>query len=267
MRSSDGSSSPVDRDPQDRAGTSRAIAASAPSEHRGGGRPAGRGGPARNLANPARGCCYHRRSGAARCSCARPAGIVPAHRWIARAHSATTGFQTRCARGPEGPVFFALTPTKPELHHAAQVHAREDPQHRDHGPHRRRQDDDDRAHPLLHRPHLQDRRGPRGRRDDGLDGAGAGARHHDHVRRDHLRVGATTASTSSTRPATSTSPSRSSARCASSTARSRCSTRSPASSRSPRPSGARPTSTASRASPTSTRWTASARTSSRASRR
>ena len=37
--------------------------------------------------------------------------------------------------------------------------------------------------------------------------------------------------------------------------------RSPASSRSPRPSGARPTSTTSRASPSSTRWTASARTS------
>ena len=29
---------------------------------------------------------------------------------------------------------------------------------------------------------LQDRRGPRGRRDHGLDGAGAGARHHDHRR-------------------------------------------------------------------------------------
>ena len=42
--------------------------------------------------------------------------------------------------------------------------------------------------------------------------------------------GRTTASTSSTRPATSTSPSRSSARCACSTAPSRCSTPSPASS-------------------------------------
>mgnify|MGYP003694228797 CR=1 FL=1 len=41
--------------------------------------------------------------------------------------------------------------------------------------------DDDRADPLLHRPHPQDGRGPRGRGDDGLDGAGAGARHHDHV--------------------------------------------------------------------------------------
>ena len=33
-------------------------------------------------------------------------------------------------------------------------------------------------------PHPQDGRGARGRRDDGLDGAGAGARHHDHVRCD-----------------------------------------------------------------------------------
>ncbi len=56
-------------------------------------------------------------------------------------------------------------------------------------------------------------------------------------------------------------------RCACSTARSRCSTPSPASSRSPRRSGARPTSTAFRASPTSTRWTASAPTSTVASRR
>ena len=59
--------------------------------------------------------------------------------------------------------------------------ARPRPEHRDHGPHRRGQDHDDRADPLLHRPHPQDGRGARGRRDDGLDGAGAGARHHDHV--------------------------------------------------------------------------------------
>ena len=77
--------------------------------------------------------------------------------------------------------------------------------------------------------------------------------------------GATTGSTSSTRPATSTSPSRSSGRCASSTARSRCSTRSPASSPRPRPCGARPTSTTCRACASSTRWTASAPTSSAAS--
>ena len=89
--------------------------------------------------------------------------------------------------GPAGPVFSATTDLR--LPHAAQVHAREDPEHRDHGPHRRGQDDDDRAHPLLHRPLPQDGRGPRGRGHDGLDGAGAGARHHDHVRGDHLRVG------------------------------------------------------------------------------
>ena len=71
---------------------------------------------------------------------------------------------------------------------AAQVQPREDPQHRDHGPHRRGQDDDDRAHPLLHRPLPQDGRGPRGRGHDGLDGAGAGARHHDHLRGHDGRV-------------------------------------------------------------------------------
>ena len=64
----------------------------------------------------------------------------------------------------------------------------------------------------------QDRRGPRRRGDHGLDGAGAGARHHHHVGRDHRRSGTTSASTSSTPPATSTSPSRSSVRCACSTA-------------------------------------------------
>ena len=65
--------------------------------------------------------------------------------------------------------------------------------------------------------------------------------------------GATTASTSSTRPGTSTSPSRWSAPCACSTARSPCSARSAAWSRSPRRCGARPTVTACRASPSSTR--------------
>ena len=60
------------------------------------------------------------------------------------------------------------------------------PQHRHHGAYRRRQDDDDRAHPLLHRAVLQDRRGARRHRDDGLDGAGAGTRHHDHLGRDDL---------------------------------------------------------------------------------
>ncbi len=36
------------------------------------------------------------------------------------------------------------------------------------------------------RASLTDRRGPRRRRHDGLDGPGAGARHHDHVRRDDV---------------------------------------------------------------------------------
>ena len=62
--------------------------------------------------------------------------------------------------------------------------ARAIPQHRDHGPHRRGQDHHDRAHPLLHRQDLQDRRGPRGRGGHGPHGPGAGARHHDHVGRD-----------------------------------------------------------------------------------
>jgi hypothetical protein len=99
------------------------------------------------------------------------------------------------------------------------------PQLRHHGPHRCRQDHDDRAYPVLHRQVPQDRRSPRRRRHHGLDGAGAGARHHDHVGcHDHLlerlRSGdkASTASTSSTPPATSTSPSKSSVRCACSTA-------------------------------------------------
>ena len=59
-------------------------------------------------------------------------------------------------------------------------------EHRHCRAHRRRQDDDDRAHPLLHRQVPQDRRGARRRRHDGLDGAGAGAGHHDHLRRDVL---------------------------------------------------------------------------------
>ena len=135
---------------------------------------------------------------------------------------------------------------------AREYHPRAHAQHRDHGPHRCGQDDGDRAHPLLHGRQLQDRRGPRGRRDHGLDGPGAGARHHHHLRRDELLLDArrrartravSTASTSSTRPATSTSRSRSSAACACSTARSRCSTAATASSRRPRRSGARPTST------------------------
>ena len=63
---------------------------------------------------------------------------------------------------------------------------RTDAEHRHHGPHRCRQDHHDRADPLLHRHHVQDRRSPRRHRGHGLDGAGAGARHHHHVRRDDL---------------------------------------------------------------------------------
>ncbi len=63
------------------------------------------------------------------------------------------------------------------------------PKYRHHGPHRCRQDDDHRAHPLLHRAVLQNRRGPRRHCDNGLDGAGAGARNHDHLRSDHLLLG------------------------------------------------------------------------------
>ena len=95
--------------------------------------------------------------------------------------------------GPLGP--FLCPPRHPTAEKkrltpdAPQIRPRQNPQHRDHGSHRRRQDDDDRAHPLLHRAHPQARRGARGRGDDGLDGAGAGARHHDHLGRDRLRVG------------------------------------------------------------------------------
>ncbi len=62
------------------------------------------------------------------------------------------------------------------------------PQHRHHGPHRRGQDDDHRAHPVLHRRQPPYRRSARRHRDHGLDGAGAGARHHDHLRRDDLHL-------------------------------------------------------------------------------
>ena len=119
----------------------------------------------------------------------------------------------------------------------------------------------------------------RRRRQDGLDGARARARHHHPVRRDVLPVaaaarrrkgvmavpgsadqGAAPRSTSSTPRATSTSRSRSSARCACSTARSWCSAASPACSRSSSRSTARCAATRSRASRSSTSSTAPART-------
>ena len=95
------------------------------------------------------------------------------------------------------------------------------PQHRHHGPYRCGQDYPDREHSLLYRKGPSDGRGARGSRHDGLDGAGAGARDHDHLRRHDLPDGAITASTSSTPRDTSTSPSRSSGVSASSTAPSR----------------------------------------------
>ena len=80
----------------------------------------------------------------------------------------------------------AMRGTRDEDHSGTYDSHRALPQHRHHGPHRCRQDDDDRAHPVLHRRLAQDRRSARRRRRHGLDGAGAGARHHDHVRCDDL---------------------------------------------------------------------------------
>src|SRR5262245_37776309 len=60
------------------------------------------------------------------------------------------------------------------------------PKHWDQGAHRRRQDHDYRARPLLYGRLVQDRRGPRRHRRHGLDGAGAGARHYHHVSGDHV---------------------------------------------------------------------------------
>ena len=65
------------------------------------------------------------------------------------------------------------------------IQTRRHAQHRDHGAHRRRKDHVDRAHPVLYGCDLQDRRSARRHRHDGLDGAGARARHHHHFRRDH----------------------------------------------------------------------------------
>ena len=61
-----------------------------------------------------------------------------------------------------------------------------DPKHRDHGARRRRQDDDDRADPVLLGRHAAARRGRRRLRVHRLDGAGAGARHLHHRRRDDV---------------------------------------------------------------------------------
>ena len=79
---------------------------------------------------------------------------------------------------------------KPAEFAEPRVHAGAHAQHRHRRAHRRRQDHDHRAHPLLHRAHPQD--GRRGRRQhrDGLDGAGARARHHHHLRRHDLLLDA-----------------------------------------------------------------------------
>ena len=92
------------------------------------------------------------------------------------------------------------------------VPARPHAQHRHHGPHRRGQDHHDRAHPLLHRQGLQDRRGPRGhrRRWTGWPRSASAASRSRRPR--PPASGRATGSTSSTRPATSTSRSRSSDR-------------------------------------------------------
>ena len=102
---------------------------------------------------------------------------------------------------------------------------------------------------------------------DGLDGAGAGARHHDHLRRHHRPVeGPPHQHHRHARPRRLHGRGRALA------ARARRRDRAVrlgrrASSPSRRPSGARPTSTTCRGSPTSTRWTAPAPTSRKACRR
>ena len=84
-----------------------------------------------------------------------------------------------------GPSRAGLCPLTKD-HHGPQNAYRALPQHRYLRAHRRRQDHDDRAHPVLHGCQPQDRRSARRRRHHGLDGAGAGARHHDHFRCHHL---------------------------------------------------------------------------------
>src|SRR5829696_1657117 len=58
--------------------------------------------------------------------------------------------------GPGMGLFSARKRTWTNRGHGTHGHTREDAQHRNHGAHRRRQDDDDRAHPLLHGTHPQD---------------------------------------------------------------------------------------------------------------
>jgi hypothetical protein len=145
-------------------------------------------------------------------------------------------------------------------------------QHRHRRAHRRGQDHADRAHPFLHRAIHKIGEVHEGttvtdwmeqERERGITITSAATTCFWPARKEEgissFTRARSSASTSSTLPATSISRPRSSARSACSTAPSPCSAASPASSRSPRPSGARPTSTASPASRSSTRWTASAR--------
>ena len=61
-----------------------------------------------------------------------------------------------------------------------------DPQHRHHRPHRRRQDDHDRAHPVLHRRDPPDGGRRQGDHDHRLPGRRTGAGDHDRRGGDHL---------------------------------------------------------------------------------
>ena len=115
--------------------------------------------------------------GAARSFCAPPQSTT-CNPWRRRPTRRPRPADRFVVHGPAGP--FSLL-----QNHAAE-HALTHAQHRDHGPHRCGQDDDDRAHPLLHRKNPQDGGGSRGRGRHGLDGPGAGARHHHHFRRDHV---------------------------------------------------------------------------------
>ena len=139
--------------------------------------------------------------------------------------------------------------------------ADDDPQHRDHRPHRRRQDDDHRAHPLLHGRNPQDGGRRQGEHRHRLPPRGTRARDHDRRGGDHLQVeGRERRSDQHHRHAraTSTSRPRSSGRCASSTGRSSSSRPSRGSRRRARRSGGRRRSITCRGSASSTRWTGSA---------
>ena len=80
------------------------------------------------------------------------------------------------------------------------------PQHRHHGPHRCRQDHHDRAHPLLHRRQLQDGRGRTTAPRPWTGWSRSRSAASRSPRPPRPASGRTTASTSSTRRATSTSP-------------------------------------------------------------